>query len=186
MMRISAVFVALLVAGCTVRYSLEPAAPPSIKAPLFGPVTAYIDDGTRGSGNAWPYDVEMHQALVDSGLFSTLSSRGGNNQLIVTLEVERRSSLIPPLISAFTLFLLPVPYDFNNVLKAKAIVDGRVVKEYAYENREESFKSPATDPTVKDARRAISILMSHLISDLARDRPFDPPLQPSVTGETTD
>lgn len=174
--------IVLLVVGCATTYTLEPAVLEMPAKPIFGPVSAYVDDGTEGNGNAWAYDVEMYDALRQSGLFSSLGTFGGSNELIVSLNVTRNSSALPALISAATVFVMPVPKDFDHQLLAVARVNGQVVKTYQYSIKEKSFKPPILDPMVKDAREAISILMSHLLADLARDKPF-PPTAPSASGD---
>ncbi|WP_421705956.1 hypothetical protein [Alloalcanivorax xenomutans] len=176
-------FLFLSTYGCASHYSVEPALPPS-STPVFAPVTAYIDDGTQGSGNAYPYDVEIYKILVASGMFSSLSSLGPENQLIINFDTHNNEGLAAVFVSAALLFLLPIKHDFDYTLVAEARVHGTTVRQYHYRVNEQAFKAPLLDPGMRSSREAIAILMSHFLKDLADQPPFPEMSSPMPSNQT--
>jgi len=160
-----------LLAGCSTHYSIE-AAPLPATSPVFGPVSVFIDDGTQGSGNAYPYDREMFSNLRNSGLFSAMAGLGADNQLIIQVQDKNHHSVLPFLLSSATLFILPVKTDKDITLLAQARRDGVTVAAYHYDMNLSSFRPPILDLDLKTYRRALAILLSHLKADLARQPPF--------------
>jgi hypothetical protein len=158
-------------AGCSTHYSIEAKPMPS-STPVFEPVSVFIDDGTQGSGNAYPYDHEMFNDLKASGLFSAMAGLGTDNQLIIKLQDENHHSTFPALISSATLFILPIKTDKDITLLAQARRNGSAVAVYHYTMNLNSFGPPILDLSLKSYRRAIAILLSHLKADLARQPPF--------------
>ncbi|HEX5677546.1 MAG TPA: hypothetical protein VFX91_06220 [Alcanivorax sp.] len=160
-----------LLVGCSTHYSIEAAPMPS-PSPVFEPVSVFIDDGTQGSGNAYPYDREIFSDLQNSGLFSAMAGLGADNQLIIQLQDENHHSVFPFLLSSATLFILPVKTDKDITLLAQARRHGATVAAYHYDMKFSNFGPPILDLDLKSYRRAIAILVSHLKADLARQPPF--------------
>ena len=64
MLRIFVLFMYFMTAGCSTVYSIEEKEFPSQVKPIFLPISVLIDDGTKGSQNAYPYDAEIYKEML--------------------------------------------------------------------------------------------------------------------------
>ena len=172
MLRILVLFMYFMTAGCLTVYSIEEKEFPSQVKPIFLPISVLIDDGTKGSQNAYPYDAEIYKEMLSSGLFTSLSGLGSDYALTVSLDVDRNTSQGWFLLSSATMLLMPIPVDSDYSLDAQVWFGGVVVANYSYGMNEKGSMIPLMDVGLESAMRPYKLLLSHFLADLEKDRPL--------------
>lgn len=119
----------LLLGGCAGTQTLPD---PQIKTgqDYLPPVTVMVDSLEHSS--------ELRNYLRQSGVFSKVESGSaaqGETQVMVKLDAQRKVAPAPVLLlSAATLFLLPIQNDMDTKAEFTVMRDGKVLNRYHYEN----------------------------------------------------
>ena len=79
----------LYLAGCSTTSVLPVKEFRNLSTDAYVPITLFIDDGTGGSNNAYPYDRHIYERFETSGLFQQIgtSSKGWPYTIFVDFDV---------------------------------------------------------------------------------------------------
>jgi len=172
MKKIVVLMMIVLMVGCASTHELEKKTFAKTMDSQFVPVSLLIDDGTGGSGNAYPYDSYIHEHIQLSGLFKGLGS-ASSAPVSIFVKYNRSSNgstagdTTKMLVSAATLFLVPTRVDWNYELVFTVTVNG-VVKQYRYKDRVQRSMS-IVDSGGKQEVKITQNLVNHFLEEIQKD-----------------
>lgn len=162
----------LYLAGCSTTNTLPAKEFRNHSTDAYVPITLFIDDGTRGSNNAYPYDRHIYERFQASGLFQQIgtSSKGWPYTIFVEFNVANNGDALSDaafIASAATLFIVPTKADFTYTMKITVKADD-AVKVYRYMDRIE-YMSSILDADGHVSYETIDNLLNHFFEELQTD-----------------
>lgn len=134
MKKITTLATAILLVGCTATNTLPERNLEDGRAYL-APIHVMVDNPFRSS--------ELRNGLRTTGVFDkveTGAGAAGDYAVRVKLDSARNSASFPVLLlSAATLFLMPLPREIDTTAEFTLLRDGAVLKQYRYRNLTEKY-----------------------------------------------